>query len=72
MKSEKNKRLLEAINWDYPGLAEVKAARDPAVAFIDHLLKPPRPAFRFEYQAKQAMLAYLWTFALFGPTFCPA
>jgi len=59
MTREKAKHLMECVDWGRPELAAVRAAADPAAAFMAHLARPPRPRFRFEYERKAEVLAFL-------------
>ncbi|MBI2440307.1 MAG: heparinase II/III family protein [Lentisphaerae bacterium] len=57
--TEKAKRLMRKVNFERPELEGVRNAGDPAKAFVEHVAKPPRPHFRFEYERKAAMLDFL-------------
>lgn len=57
--SEKAKRLMEKVDLDRPELEGVRNADDPAKAFVEHVAKPPRPHYRFEYKQKDEMIAFL-------------
>lgn len=51
--------LMARIDLERPELAAVAAAADPAAAFVEHLRQAPRPRFRFEYERKAEILAFL-------------
>ena len=55
----KARSLLSQIDLDRPELAQVKAAADPAAAFVAHLATPPRPRYTVEYERKREILAFL-------------
>lgn len=57
--NEKAARLVERIDWTRPELAAVRRAENPAVAFVCHLARTQRPRFRFEYERKADILAFL-------------
>ncbi len=51
----KAERLMRCIDRSRPELAMVKTAEE----LVAHLAKPPRPRFRFEYERKSEILAFL-------------
>lgn len=55
----KKSSLLKAIDWTRPELAGVAAAADPAQALLQHLARPPWRRFRFEFDRKPEILAFL-------------
>lgn len=59
LNAAKTRSLLGAIDWERPGLAAVHRARRPAEAFLAHLARSPRPRFRFEWERKAELLAFL-------------
>lgn len=59
MSNDKTQSLMNAVDLTRPELAGVAAAAEPAAEFLRHLAKPPRPRFRFEYERKAEMLAFL-------------
>ena len=59
MTVEKSNHLMKYVDLDRPELAAVKTADDQAAAVIAHLAQMPRPPFRFEYQRKAELLAFL-------------
>ena len=59
MTAEKAAHLMQYVDLERAELSEVRAAADPAAAFVAHLARPPRPRFRFEYERKAELLAFL-------------
>lgn len=55
----KPEHLIACVDLTRPELAEVRGAADPAAAFATHLAGPSRARFRFEYERKAEMLAFL-------------
>lgn len=58
VESDKLARLLAALDPAQPAAAAVRASGD-AGALLDLLARPPRARFRFDYQRKGEMLAFL-------------
>ncbi len=56
---DKSDHLLQYVDWTRPELAPVQASPDPAAALVAHLARSPRPRFRFEYERKTEILAFL-------------
>jgi len=59
MTADKGSHLMHYVDLDRPELAHLKRAADPAAAFVARLARPPRPRFRFEYERKADLLAFL-------------
>lgn len=55
----KSDHLLNCVDLDRPELAAVRTAAAPAEAFVDYVARPPRPRFRFEYERKTEVIAFL-------------
>jgi len=56
---DKASHLIGYVDLERTELSEVRAASDPAEAFVGHLTRPPRPRFRFEVERKAEILAFL-------------
>ncbi|MAE60823.1 MAG: hypothetical protein CMJ49_05630 [Planctomycetaceae bacterium] len=57
--ADKAAHLIDQVDLDRPQLADVRAAANPAEAFAAHLSRRPRPRYRFEYDRKPNVLAFL-------------
>lgn len=57
--NDKTQSLLNALDLSRPELAGVTAAANPAEELLRRLSGPPRPRFRFEYDRKADILAFL-------------
>jgi hypothetical protein len=55
----KSEHLVGYVELDRAGPSEVGDSDDPAATFVDHLARTPRPRFRFEYERKADLLAFL-------------
>ncbi|MCE9590142.1 MAG: heparinase II/III family protein [Planctomycetes bacterium] len=56
---EKLRNLLDALDTGRPETAAIRTAPDPATALLAALARPPRGRFRFEYERKSEILAFL-------------
>lgn len=57
--NDKSRTLLDAIDMTRPELAGIKDSTDPAAAVVHHLSTSPRRRFRFEFERKAELLAFL-------------
>ena len=57
--SQKRSHLMSYVDLARPELAAVRKAPDAAAAFVAFAARPPRPRFRFEYECKPELLAFL-------------
>lgn len=57
--SSKEQSVLQRVDWSHPALAATHADDDRANFLLTHLATPPRPRFRFEYERKDEILAFL-------------
>ncbi|MDP6354963.1 MAG: heparinase II/III family protein [Planctomycetota bacterium] len=55
----KSEHLMGYVNLERPELSEVRDSDDPSAAFVEYLARLPRPRFRFEYERKAEILAFL-------------
>jgi len=58
-RTDKAAHLADCLDLDRPELAAIRSARSPEEAYVHHLARQPRPAFRFEYHRKREMLDFL-------------
>ena len=56
---DKAASLMARVDLARPELAAVRSAAEPARAFVRHVAAAPRPRFRFEYERKSEILAFL-------------
>ena len=57
--NEKLSRVLGRLDTTQPAAAAIRASADPAAALLAHLSGSQRPRYRFEYERKDDLLAYL-------------
>jgi len=57
--SDKGLHLISYVDLEKPELSALRGAADPARAFVAFVTTPPRPGFRFEYDRKAELLAFL-------------
>jgi len=57
--NSKEAALLERINWEHPALDATSRSADKTAALLTHLAAPGRQRFRFEYERKAEIIAFL-------------